>query len=73
MIHPIVSTSFGWVVVDFHPGKTHAGGRVAYGPFLSLTRRNEAADSWRRDRMVASVEISLTQPRDVIATHGVRA
>lgn len=56
----------GWIVVDFKPGETHNGGRVAYGPWSSAERRDRAVEAWRRDKLVASVEVATGKPQDVL-------
>lgn len=58
--------SAGWIVVDFKPGETHNGGRVAYGPWSSAERRDRAVEAWRRDKLVASVEVATGKPQDVL-------
>lgn len=62
----------GWIVVDFKPGETHRGGRVAYGPWRSSKRRAVAVEAWRRDPMVASVTVYDARPIDVVAEIAVR-
>lgn len=64
MLPPI--NGAGWIVVDFKPGETHAGGRVAYGPWSSAARRDRAVEAWRGDKLVASVEVATGKPQDVI-------
>ena len=62
----------GWIVVDFLPGKTHSGGRMAYGPWRSSRARAVAADAWRRDPLVQSVLVFDAKPPGVVTEIAVR-
>lgn len=52
-----------WILVTFK-----GGGRVAYGPFGSMAKRDRAFAAWQRDPLVVEVELALRVPDDVERT-----